>query len=321
MSKCDNVSAIVVTYHPEVDILQKLLDALSEQIGSIVLVDNGSGEYLRKFIESRRRDHEHLICLGSNLGIAEAHNTGIEWARQNGKTHVILFDQDSMPAPDMVLLLMSKLLEIENQDIKVAAVGPYYQDDRNMDRPSFISVSGLRVVKSFCRPTDEIIESDVLISSGSLIPMSILRKVGGPLTELFIDQVDFEWCFRAKSYGYRLFGVCKAVMHHSMGETPKIFLGQKFLHHGPLRHYYIFRNAVWLLLKKYVPFGWKLLFMRTILIRFIVYCGFVSPRFDYFKMMTKGVWHGLRGRLGKLETNSINSNQDVTVDVIGKKYL
>jgi rhamnosyltransferase len=301
--KCDNVSAIVVTYHPEVAVLQQLLDALDEQIDSIVIVDNGSGEYLQKFIESRRRDNEYLICLGNNLGIAAAHNTGIEWASLMGKTHVILFDQDSMPAPDMVFQLMSTLLEIENQGIKVAAVGPCYKDDRNMDRPSFISVSGLKVVRSFYRPADKIIESDVLISSGTLIPMSILRKVGGPLTELFIDQVDFEWCFRAKSYSYRLFGVCNAVMYHSMGETPKIFLGHRFLHHGPLRHYYIFRNAVWLLSKRYVPLGWKFLFVRTICIRFIIYCVFITPQLDYLKMMMKGIWHGLRGRLGEFGTN------------------
>jgi len=300
--KFDNVSAIVVTYHPEVAVLQKLLSALDEQIDSIVLVDNGSGEYLQKFIESRRKDNEYLIRLGSNLGVAAAHNRGIEWARRMGQTHVVLFDQDSIPEPDMVFRLMSNLLKIECKGIKVAAVGPRYKDERNMDRPSFISVSGLKVVKHFCQSEDQIIESDVLISSGSLIPLSILSEVGGPLDALFIDQVDFEWCFRVKSYGYRLFGICSAVLHHSMGENPGIILGKKFLHHGPLRHYYIFRNAVWLLSKSYVPSGWKFLFIRTILIRFIVYCGFISPRLDYLKMMTKGVWHGIKGQLGKLGT-------------------
>jgi len=306
MNKYTNVSAIVVTYHPEIHVLEQLLDALGEQVDSIVLVDNGSGKYLKKFIESRHRNCEHLICLGSNHGVAAAHNIGIEWARRKAKTHVILFDQDSVPASDMVYRLMSKLMEIENRGIKVAAVGPWYKDERNMNRPSFISVSGLKVVKSFSRPVDDVIESDIIISSGSLIPISILVEVGGPLTELFIDQVDLEWCFRVRSHGYRLFGVCNTTMHHSMGENPKIFLGKKFLHHGPLRHYYIFRNAIWLLFKKYVPLGWKFLFIRTILLRFIVYGAFISPRLDYLEMMIKGVWHGLRGQLGELKTTSIN---------------
>jgi rhamnosyltransferase len=162
----------------------------------------------------------------------------------------------------------------------------------------------LKVDKSPCRPSEEIVESDILISSGSLIALATLAEVGGPLNELFIDQVDLEWCFRAKSQGYLLFGVCNAVLYHSLGEAPKRFLGRKFLHHGPLRHYYIFRNAVWLLFKRYVPVGWKLLFIRTISIRFFVYVCLVSPRLIYLKMMIRGVWHGLLGRLGKLETKN-----------------
>jgi rhamnosyltransferase len=297
------VVAVVVTYQPVIDDLTKLLNALVEQVDSVIIVDNGSVTDISSFFKQYSSLKVSVLCLGNNMGVAFAQNTGIKEAEKMNATHVLLFDQDSIPAPDMVLRLMSKLKEIENQGIKVAAVGPCYKDERNIDHPSFISVSGLRVVKSSCRSADKIVESDVLISSGTLIPMSILKKVGGPLTELFIDQVDSEWCFRAKSYGYRLFGVCDAVMHHSLGEDPITFLGRRILHHSPLRHYYIFRNAVWLLSKRYVPLGWKLLFIRTILIRLIVYCGFVEPRLDYLKMMVKGIWHGLVGRLGKYGTN------------------
>jgi rhamnosyltransferase len=297
------VVTVVVTYQPVIDDLTKLLNALVEQVDSVIIVDNGSVTDMSSCFKQYSSLKVSVLCLGNNMGVAFAQNTGIKEAKKMNATHVLLFDQDSIPASDMVLRLRSKLKEIENQGIKVAAVGPCYKDERNMDRPSFISVSGLKVIKSFCRSADEILETDVLISSGSLIPMSVLGEIGGPLNELFIDQVDFEWCFRAKSHGYRLFGVCNALMHHSMGENPRIFLGQKFLHHGPLRHYYIFRNAVWLLSKRYVSLGWKLLFIRTILIRLIVYCGFVAPRLDYLKMMAKGIWDGLRGRLGEFETN------------------
>jgi rhamnosyltransferase len=95
-------------------------------------------------------------------------------------------------------------------------------------------------------------------------------------------------------------------MHHSLGGMPKFFLGRKFVHQNPLRHYYIFRNAVWLLSKNYVPLGWKILFIRSIFLRLFVYVCFVAPRKSYFRMMTKGIWHGLRGRLGKLKTGGAN---------------
>ena len=103
-----------------------------------------------------------------------------------------------------------------------------------------------------------------------------------------------------KSLGYRSFGACNAVMAHSLGEDPLVFLGRKFLNHNPLRHYYIFRNAVWLISKKYVSIGWKLRFTMVILIRYLLYPLWVTPRFTYLKMMTLGIWHGLIGRMGKL---------------------
>ncbi|MDX9819066.1 MAG: glycosyltransferase family 2 protein [Desulfococcus multivorans] len=302
-----HIVAIVVTYHPQISALECLLNVLDEQVDSIVLVDNGSGLYLAEFIASRRKPKEFLITLGANFGVAAAHNAGIEWARRNGKRYVVLFDQDSVPAPDMISHLISALHKLTDQGIRVAAVGPSYQDIRNIKHPSFIKARGFQVNKIECRSPFRIVESDVIISSGSLIPLSTLEEVGGPLDELFIDQVDMEWCFRAKSKGYSVFGVCDAMLHHSLGESPKNFLGRKFVHQSPLRHYYIFRNAVWLLFKKHTPPSWKFLFIRSIFFRFIVYVCLISPRAAYFKMMTKGILHGLNGCLGKLQTKSIKS--------------
>lgn len=294
------VIAVVVTYQPALDVLEHLLDALTPQVESVVVVDNGSQADLADWCRKRQINPVELLLLEENKGIAAAHNVGIQWARDRRAEFVLLMDQDSIPAPDMVYRLLSAVRQLTSQDIRVAAVGPRYQDERNIDHPSFLRVSGLKVDRNPCRSSEEIVETDILISSGSLMPLHIFAEVGGPLNELFIDQVDMEWCFRAKACGYLLFGVCNSVLYHSLGETPKNFLGRKFLHHNPLRHYYIFRNAVWLLFKSHVPVGWKILFIRTIFIRFLVYSFLVSPRLAYLGMMTKGVWHGLRGRLGKL---------------------
>ena len=34
----------------------------------------------------------------------------------------------------------------------------------------------------------------------------------------FIDNIDLEWCFRAKSKGYELIGTDEAVLYHAIGE-------------------------------------------------------------------------------------------------------
>jgi rhamnosyltransferase len=118
---------------------------------------------------------------------------------------------------------------------------------------------------------------------------------------LFIDHVDIEWGFTAKSFGYQSYGVCAATMRHSLGENPIGFMGRKILHHGPLRHYYIFRNAAWLLFKPYVPLGWKLLLIRMLVPRMGFYALMASSHLSHIKMMTLGIWHGLFGPMGRFE--------------------
>lgn len=298
MSTPTNIAAIVVAYYPDLQALERLLSALRGQVGSVVIVDNGLDGSFRRWFDERVGGNEVLIALGDNIGVAAAQNKGIDWAMRHDMTYVILFDQDSIPEPDMVSQLLWAIRKKTALGIRVAAVGPRYYDERNRRRPSFIRVSGFKAVKGACNKSGEIIESDIVISSGCLIPLAALRKVGGPLNDLFIDQVDIEWCLRAKSHGYQTFVVCDAVMRHLLGEEPKILFGRKLLHHSPLRHYYIFRNAVWLLFKAYIPLGWKLLFIRTLCLRFGFYILLVSPRLGYFKMMALGVWHGLRSRMG-----------------------
>jgi len=234
--------------------------------------------------------------------VATAQNAGIAWAREQGADFVVLFDQDSVPAPDMIELLHRAYQRLTGEAFRVAAVGPRYVDERNSARSSFSRLSGIRLVKEDCTTNKEIILTDFLISSGSLISLKTLHSVGCMNEALFIDQIDLEWGLRFKSLGYQSFGVCNAVMAHSLGEAPLVFLGQKFLNHNPLRHYYIFRNAVWLISKKYTPIGWRLRLARMIFFRYLLYPLWVSPRLAYLKMMTKGLWHGLIGRMGKLES-------------------
>lgn len=292
------IVAVIITYHPELKTLSALLDALALQVKSVVVVDNGTGKQLSGWLNQRHMPGVHGVFLGINTGVATAQNVGIDWARRQGADCVVLFDQDSLPPPDMIYRLALAMQAKQAEGCKVAAVGPRYIDARNEKHPSFSRMSGLRLNKSSCSVSDRIVESDIIISSGSLIPLATLDRVGGLIDDLFIDQVDIEWCLRAKSFGYQPYGVCDTVMLHSLGENPRIFFGHKLLHHSPLRHYYIFRNAVWLLFKAYIPFGWKVLFIRMLCLRLVFYTLFISPRLSYFKMMTLGVWHGLRNRMG-----------------------
>lgn len=294
--------AIVVTYQPNLIELTRLLDAIRHQVPVTIVVDNGSTIDVWSFLAGRNDSRTHCLCLGTNQGVAAAQNAGIAWAREQGANFVILFDQDSIPEIGMVALLQRVYQSKMKEGYRVAAVGPRYVDERNCNRAVFSRLCGMRVLTEDGAGSNVGVLVDFVISSGSLISLDALSHIGCMTEALFIDQIDIDWGLRAKSIGYQSFGVYNAVMMHSLGEAPLIILGHKLLNHSPLRHYYIIRNAIWLIAQPYTPLGWQLYFARMILVRYLLYSVCVVPRLAYFTMMTKGLWHGLIGRMGKLES-------------------
>ena len=72
--------AVVVTYQPELQVLDQLLDALLPQVESVVIIDNWSKFDLVTWNNQRQTNTVGVVLPGDNEGIAAAHNKGIQWA-------------------------------------------------------------------------------------------------------------------------------------------------------------------------------------------------------------------------------------------------
>lgn len=288
-------TAVIVTYHPALDVLGDLVDRLTNQVEAVLVVDNGSDENLVVWNAGRQLPADHIIALGENRGIAAAQNVGIAWAKQQGATHVLLMDQDSLPAPDMLEKLHCALAS----EPVAAAAGPRYMDSRQKNPPPFLQIRNWRLYRHSCVSDQAVLPVDYLIASGCLIPMPILEQVGDMRVDLFIDYVDIEWGLRAGHHGFQSYGVCGAHMEHSLGETPIEFRGRKIPLHSPLRHYYHFRNAVLLYRTGWVPLQWKCVDAWRLLLKYGFYTLYAKPRQKHFIKMTQGLFHGIIGRAGK----------------------
>lgn len=294
------ITAVVVTYQPESEVLERLLEMLVPQVTSVVVVDNGSHSEPAAWNSECVINPVELLLLGVNRGIAAAQNIGIQWARDRGAGFVLLMDQDSVPASDMV----EKLLSALSEHPLPAAAGPRYMDARQDNPPPFIRVHGLRLKRCECVTAKSVVPVDYLIASGCLIPMLVLDKVGGMRDDLFIDYVDIEWGLRARHHGFQSYGVCHAHMQHSLGDHPIKFFGKSIPLHSSLRHYYHFRNAVLLYKEPWVPLNWKLVNGWRLCRKYVFYSLFAKPRLAHWRMMTLGLWHGFVGKTGKLEVSA-----------------
>jgi rhamnosyltransferase len=145
---------------------------------------------------------------------------------------------------------------------------------------------------------DQPIDVDFLISSGSCINLRWWSSIGPMDDALFIDFVDLEWCVRARQKGFRVLGVPWVRMSHELGGEPVRVLGRSYPMHGPLRHYYQFRNVIALMKRSSMPMTWKTTELVKLPVRVVIYCFFPTQRKEHLAMVWRGVCDGLRGRLG-----------------------
>jgi rhamnosyltransferase len=295
------VCAVIVSYCPDSLRLQALVESVALQADRVVIVDNGSPigalTFLRQLADGVRIK---LIEFGENRGIAAAHNAGIRYAMENAFSYVLLLDHDSRLLPGCVEQLRRASRRLVESGIKVAAVGPQYNEETSGQRAPFLRFYRWSFCKIYAQSTSDVIEASILISSGSLIACETLQAVGLMDETLFIDGVDWEWCFRASALGYRLFGVAAAIMQHSMGDSGIRVLGRTIPLHSPLRHYYVYRNTVLMCGMAQVPFSWKLHFSLRLIARFFIYLFLAPQRRDRCRLIWRGLRDGLQGRHGRI---------------------
>lgn len=297
------VCAVIVAFNPP-EIFRNVVERVVPQVSDVVIVNNGDEEELPSGIASGK---VRVICFGRNRGVGAAHNAGIQWARERGNSHVLLLDHDSVPAPDMVDHLAKAIGELEGKGIPVAAVGPAYINATTRSTGFFVQFRK-RGFKHVRARSHGVVPADFLISSGCLIPIRVLERIGLMDEGLFIDHVDTEWFLRAAANGYRAFGVCDATMEHTLGTGAIALVNRWVPEHAPIRHYYTFRNSLVLYRRPYARTRWITGDLLRLLCMVIFYPLVTPPRLEHLKMILLGVRDGIRGKTGPYLPASVGDN-------------
>ncbi len=306
----DNISifCIIVTHNPQKTAFEKTLNAIFYQvpdylISEIVVVDNDSDSQFIEWLEAQNKCK--IIEMGFNAGVGAAQNRGITWAQNQSCSHILLMDQDSLPFEDMVANLILASLKLERHRDQSVVVGPRIFDPRIGKDFPFVRFGYWFVKRDVClKGTDkQYRRTDFLIASGMLIPVSVLKQVGLMDESFFIDNVDLEWGFRTKQYGFALYGVCNAILEHHLGDTVvevKVGKGVRIYQHPPLRQYYMMRNRIILYQKKYSPSAWIIQDFFRMILKLIFVILFFPNRSENIVMISKGIRDGFC-RIGNSE--------------------
>lgn len=288
------LAAIVVLFHPELDHVCARAAELAACGIRVILVDNSADAGLSDAIRSRvtSRWPVHYIEVGYNSGIAAALNAGVREARIQECTHVLLLDQDSTLEPKTIRLLLSRFIEMERSGLVVAGVGPdpvNARDGEPLGVP--LRVRNRTLFRTVRRRSE-------VITSGFVTSVRVLEDVGPFMEELFIDFVDFEWCWRARARGYALGVDAAAPMAHRLGARDIKLLWRKAQVHAPIRNYYQYRNFLLVSRLPHCPMYFVLRRGASLLARFALLPFFTAERADAARYIARGICDGIRAVTG-----------------------
>jgi len=309
--RVSRVCALIITFQPDLEALDRLVGAVAGQVGCLLVFDNASAaSTTQAYLAALEAEGIAVHRSERNVGLGAAMNHGARFARASGFDSLLILDQDSVPSPDMVETLEIALSELGREG-QVAAVGPQFQDPRSGQLAPFLRIGFPLNHKMYGGPGERL-RCDFLISSGTLLRLDTLDIVGELDETLFIDNVDLEWCQRAGAKDMALYGVCDARMQHSIGDALQSsrFSREGWTVHRPVRLYYIMRNRTLLYRRQATPVIWILQDIPRLLLKFALTLGVCTPRRSYLQHMLRGIGDGVRGRTGPMQQHGKSRPND-----------
>lgn len=227
------VYAGIVTFNPSLKVLEDNVLSVYKQVSEIVIVDNAS-ENIEKISEIIGQFNNIVLIKNyENKGIAYALNQLMNFGESNLYTYMLTLDQDSKCPRNYI----QDMLPFFKIDKKIGIVAPVIKD---------INVG---IVGHSPSPYGYV---KTCITSGSIVSIEAWKNIGGYDELLFIDSVDFDFCYRLRKARYLILQTDRKYLIHEIGDGEiKKFLFWKVnvTNHSPFRKYYISRNNIYYPLK------------------------------------------------------------------------
>ncbi|MBP3742144.1 MAG: glycosyltransferase family 2 protein [Treponema sp.] len=290
------IASIIVSYNPDEENFTKVVNSLIDQLDFVLIIDNGSQNLA--FIQSFSRfSNLKVLALNKNFGIAKATNEGFNEIIDKNYDFCLLSDQDTIYPMDYIDIFRNYVCNNSIKDVAVFA--PVFYDILSSEFKPVYVVKNHRVKKiSVPKCPSYVFQA---IASGLIIDLKKIQEIGEMNEDLFIDYVDFEWCWRVNKAGFKILCLPQLKIQHHLGDGSVSVGKKKISEHSSIRYYYITRNTFYLSL--YTPYLGHLmklqLFIKAVLYP-LGYSILCKPRLRNAKYTLKGMFDGIFKRLGKL---------------------
>ena len=229
-----NIAGVVILYHPDIQLLSENIKTYVQGVKQLYVYDNS--ETKTPGIEealSKLHPFIQYHYFNANEGIAKRLNRAVEDAAKNNYDYLLTMDQDS------------SFKEGDFEKYKSQIQSAAYTN---------VAQFGVNCQPNLTIPKEQPKEALTLITSGSILNLSLIERVGVFNEDLFIDFVDAEFSYRVIQNGHINLMFSNIILNHALG---KLIEGRSLANfkktlritHSPIRVYYIIRNGLYLLFK------------------------------------------------------------------------
>lgn len=218
------VSVVTPNYNGK-DFLYAYFESLiknSNEIGEVIIVDNGSRDGSQEFIRNYREKVDFPIVLienSQNLGFAEAVNQGISKARYD---YIFSLNNDTVVEKSAILELLN-LLNTEERIFSVSSKmvqfnNPELIDDAGDDY-TLLAYTKKRGNNQNLNKFIEVSEVFSSCAGAALYRKDLLEELGGFDSEFFAYMEDVDLGYRARINGYKNLFCPNAIVYHMGSAT------------------------------------------------------------------------------------------------------
>lgn len=282
------VAGAVILYKPDEQVIKNIL-TYGRQLPRLYLIDNSPesspGVDLSPLTMLKNVRYK---SMHGNQGIAAALNESLRLAKQEGYSYVMTMDQDSQLPGDQLHVYLQTAADVIQKEPLVGAIG--IKNSREKQSHDTLA----------WQPALE------LITSGMMIDVAKAQAIGNFIDDLFIDFVDFEFCYRLHRHGFSCVKINCACLRHQVSSVhplpPKKILGIEIKSHNihsPLRFYYEYRNSLYVM-KHYPELAGRVLLNR---VKMTIKLLLVEKnKWNKLRYSLHGIYDAVRGKYGGFES-------------------
>jgi rhamnopyranosyl-N-acetylglucosaminyl-diphospho-decaprenol beta-1,3/1,4-galactofuranosyltransferase len=241
MTGSERVAVVVVTYN-RADLLERMLvglAALDRLPDAVVVIDNASTDHTPAVLEAATNPGLQVVRTEDNLGGAGGFHLGVRTAYEAGYDRIWLMDDDVVPAPGCLTVLMERdedCLMAVREDTAGRLV------EKAATRFDLRNPLAIRPKKGMVE-TDygsrermpELVEVENVAFEGFMVRRSVIDAIGLPDPSYFIFYDDVDFAVRARRAGFRIWAVRDAVLVRQLDFSQQHDL-------SGWKGYYMYRN-------------------------------------------------------------------------------